>query len=176
MLNWKKWMTAGVLALLFGVLVIYDAVTASLAITTLAGVLLLIAGLSQIFAAFDEPRGGERALSLVLGILASVLGVAFVADPESGVISLALVVVVLFAIGGAARLVWAWILRGTPVFWPMLASGAVELLLAGYVVANFAVAGPRLIGILFGVELLVTGLVLIALANFIRSATGAGRR
>jgi len=59
------------------------------------------------------------------------------------------------------------------MFWPMLLSGALSVLLAGYILANFFDIAPQLLGILLGVELLFNGAGLVALALFLRTATGA---
>ena len=55
----------------------------------------------------------------------------------------------------------------------MLLSGAVSVLLAGYIFANFAAMALSLLGILLGIELLINGTSLIALAFFLRTAKGA---
>jgi uncharacterized membrane protein HdeD (DUF308 family) len=85
-------------------------------------------------------------------------------------ISLALLVTILLAANGMVRLVLAFRMRATRFFWPMLISGALSVLLAMYILANFATASVTLLGILLGVELLFNGAGLIALAFFLRSA------
>ena len=51
----------------------------------------------------------------------------------------------------------------------MLISGALSILLAGYILANFARASVNLLGILLGIELLFNGAGLIVLAFFLRT-------
>jgi len=63
-------------------------------------------------------------------------------------------------------------MRDTPLFWPMLLSGAISVLLAGYIFANFFEIAPQLLGILLGIELLLNGAGLVALALFLRTAKG----
>jgi uncharacterized membrane protein HdeD (DUF308 family) len=72
----------------------------------------------------------------------------------------------------------AFKMKQTPLFWPMLLSGAVSVLLAGYIIAHFFEIAPALLGILLGIELLFNGTGLIAFALFLRMAkdtfTGQG--
>ena len=63
----------------------------------------------------------------------------------------------------------------TPFFWLMLISGGISILLAGYMFANFSALALSLLGILLGIELLMNGASLIALAFFLRTAKGAVR-
>jgi uncharacterized membrane protein HdeD (DUF308 family) len=68
---------------------------------------------------------------------------------------------------------WAYLVRETRLFWPLILSGALSVLLAGFVIANFFEIAPQLLGVLLGIELLFNGAGLIALAFFLRTAKGA---
>lgn len=169
MRDWVKWLIIGVVSILFGAFVLGNTVAASLAVTTLTGFLFLITGVVQIFAGVGESRQGHKVLSIVMGVLAALIGFFFMANPLQGMISLATLVVILLVMGGVVRLVFAWQMRQTAYFWPMLISGALSILLAGYIVANFAEAAVSLLGILLGIELLFNGAGLIVLSLFLRS-------
>jgi uncharacterized membrane protein HdeD (DUF308 family) len=167
---WVKWMVLGVLSVLFGLFCLGNAVAASMAVTTVTGALLLVAGVFQIAAGFGDAGFGSKAMSFLLGALLAFLGISFLFNPLQGMISLALLVTILLAANGMVRLVLAFRMRATRFFWPMLISGALSVLLAMYILANFATASVTLLGILLGVELLFNGAGLIALAFFLRSA------
>ncbi len=172
MKTWTKWLIVGVLSLLFGLFVLANPVAASIAVTTLAGVLFAISGGFQLVAGFGEERGTSKALGIGLGILMLLLGVSLLFHPLQGVISLATLVTILFAASGITRLIAAFQMRETSFFWPMLISGALSVLLAGYIIANFFEIAPSLLGILLGIELLFNGIGLIVLAFFLRTARG----
>lgn len=170
---WVKWLILGILSLVFGGFVLANPVAASLAVTTLAGILFMVSGGFQVFVGFDEETTGGKLLGIGLGILLLLLGVSLLFNPLQGVISLALVVTILFAANGIARLIMSFQMKETPYFWPMLLSGVLSVLLAGYIAANFFAVAPQLLGILLGIELLFNGVGLIVLAFFLRTGGDA---
>lgn len=169
MKEWMKWLVLGVLSLIFGMVVLGNAAVASLAVTSLTGVLLLLSGGFQIAGGFSAESTGSMVLSIAMGALLALLGLSFLFNPLEGMISLALLVLILLAAGGVLRLLFAWRMQDTRFFWPMLVSGVLSILLAAYIWVNFAVAGPQLLGLMLGVELLFNGAGLIILAFFMRT-------
>jgi len=172
---WTKWLVLGVASVVFGVLALGNAVATSVAVTLVTGLLLAAAGGVQVWIALGE-TGGHRVWSLILGVVMSLLGLSFMVNPLGGTVSLALLVTGLLAASGVVRLVLSWAMRATPFFWPMLLSGALSVLLAAYILANFAAVSLSLLGILLGVELLFNGAGLIVLALFVKSQGSDGAR
>lgn len=172
MKTWVKWLVVGILSVVFGFFVLANPIAASIAVTTLAGVMFAISGGIQIFAGFGEEGTMAKFLGAGLGLLMLLLGFSLMFRPLEGVISLATLVTILFAASGITRLITSFQMRDTPFFWPMLISGAISVLLAGYIVANFFEIAPSLLGILLGIELLFNGIGLIVLAFFLRTAKG----
>ncbi|WP_223420996.1 HdeD family acid-resistance protein [Tateyamaria pelophila] len=166
---WMKWLIGGVLSIAFGLFVLANPVEASIAVTTLAGILFAVSGGFQIFAGFGQTGPFGKLLGIGLGILMILLGYSLMFRPLEGVVSLAALVTILFAASGIARLISSFQMRETPFFWPMLISGAFSVLLAGYITANFYVVAPKLLGLLLGIELLFNGMGLIILALFLRA-------
>lgn len=172
---WVKWLILGILSVAFGLFVLANPIAASIAVTTLAGIMFALSGGFQLFAGFGEEGAMAKLLGIGLGILMLLLGFSLMFRPLEGVISLATLVTILFAASGIARLITSFQMRETPFFWPMLLSGALSVLLAGYIVANFFEIAPSLLGILLGIELLFNGVGLIILAFFLRTARDAIR-
>ncbi|WP_424985146.1 HdeD family acid-resistance protein [Microbulbifer sp. S227A] len=175
MKTWVKWLILGLVSVVFGVFVLSNPVAASISVTVLAGIMFMLSGGIQVFAGFGEDGAWGKFLGIGLGVLMLLLGLSLVWHPLEGVISLTLLVAILFAASGVARVITAFQMRETPFFWPMLISGAVSVLLAGYIFANFASVAPSLLGVLLGIELLFNGAGLIALAFFLRTAKGVLR-
>ncbi|MEY8840614.1 HdeD family acid-resistance protein [Cribrihabitans sp. XS_ASV171] len=169
MSDWLKLLLLGILSVVFGIVILGAPVVASIAITTLAGVLLLISGGVQIVGGFTVEGAWGKIFSILLGIVMALLGWSFLAHPLEGVLTLATVVMILFAAGGIARIILAFQMRGTQLFWPTLISGLLSLGLAAYIMAN-AGAGLALslLGILMGIEMLFNGFGLIFAAFFVR--------
>ncbi|AVO37834.1 HdeD family acid-resistance protein [Pukyongiella litopenaei] len=172
MKEWQKWLLLGVASLIFGIIALGNSVLFSLAVATVTGAMFLISGGLQAYAGFTAEGIGSKLFGILLGILMIFLGISFMFHPLQGAISLAMLVLILLAAGGIVRVVLAWRMRETPFFWPMLISGALSILLAGYIWANFATAAPQLLGVLLGIELLFNGSGLIVLAFFLRRGGG----
>ena len=153
----------GVLLLIGGVLAFANPFAASLAVTTIVGIAFLIGGVVQLWLAFSQAEDPHRIWHGFMGLLAVVLGISLLANPLGGLISLTLLVALLFLFSGAARLAMAFRNRESPLFWALLLSGAVSVLLAIMVFGNFAAAATALLGIMLGVQLLSEGVAMIAL-------------
>ncbi|MDO5757697.1 MAG: DUF308 domain-containing protein [Rhodobacterales bacterium] len=171
MKEWVKLLLLGALSLAFGVFVLGNTVMATLAVTTLAGALFLISGVFQIVAGFTGGPDRSRVFPVVLGVLMAFLGISFLINPLQGMISLTLLVLILLAASGIVRLIMSFRMKTTRFFWPMLISGALSVLLAAYIMANFAAATVSLLGILMGIELLFNGAGLIVMAFFMRATS-----
>jgi membrane protein HdeD len=167
---WVKWLILGILSLVFGFFVLANPIAASVTVTVLAGIMFAIAGGIQIAAGIGETATGSRLMGFALGLLMLFLGASLMFRPLDGVISLAAIVTIIFAASGIARLITSYQMRATVFFWPMLLSGALSVLLAGYIAVNFFEVAPSLLGILLGIELLFNGTGLIMLAFFLRTA------
>ncbi|WP_066707349.1 HdeD family acid-resistance protein [Celeribacter ethanolicus] len=169
MTNWKIWVGIGVLTFLFGFLALGNTVVASLAITIMLGTLFAIAGAAQLWAGFSGAAHDNRVFSLLWGLLSLMIGVSFIANPVEGTVSLTMVVTGFLVASGLIRLLMAWRMRESPLFWTLLLSGTVTVLLAGYIIGNFAAISLSLLGLLLGIELLVDGAGLIGFGLFLRN-------
>lgn len=168
---WVKWLILGGLSILFGLFVLANPVAASIAVTVMAGITFCLMGGVQIYAGVTTDEKLSKIMGIVLGALLILLGISLTFHPLSGLLSLTTVVTILIGANGIIRLITSFQMRDTPMFWPMLISGGLSVLLAAYVIANFADIAPQLLGILMGVELLFNGLGLVALGIFLRTAT-----
>lgn len=166
-----KWILLGLLSMAFGLYVLGNAYIASVAVAWVIGVLLLVAGVMQVFASFaSEDSTGWKLISILLGILTAYVGLSFLYNPFAGVISLTMVVLIFFMAAGIARTIFAFTIRDTTFFWPMIVTGILSILLAGYLWMNFAdVVGP-LLGTLMGIEMLLDGFGLVVMGFYSRSA------
>ncbi|MFY9212735.1 MAG: DUF308 domain-containing protein [Aestuariivita sp.] len=170
MKDWLKFVVLGGLSVAFGVFVLGAPVVASLAVTTLTGILFLVMGGLQVAGGISGEGLAQKVFGIAMGLVMLFLGWSFVAHPLEGTISLALMVMFLLMASGIVRLVFSWRMRSTTYFWPMLISGAVSVLLAAYIWVNFDTASVSILGIMLGIELLFNGWGLIILGLFLRKA------
>jgi uncharacterized membrane protein HdeD (DUF308 family) len=164
-----KWLLLGLATCLFGLMVLANTYIATIAIATMTGLMLLAAGVFQAVGALTGAASvASRLLAGLMGLILGFLGISFLFNPLGGAVSLTTLAMVLLAAGGAVRILFAWRLRTSAIFWPLILSGAFSVLLAGYIWANFAAATMSLLGTLLGVELLLNGLGLLLFAITLR--------
>jgi len=163
-----KWFLASLILLACGVVVLGNAATASVAVITFTGVLLLLGGVVQIAVGFWTESGGNRLLAWILGGLTLLLGWSFLANPLEGVLSLTTLILLLLIAAGILQIVFSFRLSGTPFFWILLGSGVLSLILA-VVLFSSPEATKDLLGIVLGLQLLSSGASLFGLGMHLRS-------
>lgn len=156
-------MLLGAFFVLGGILALANPFAASLAVATLVGVVFLLGGALQLWFAFRDAAQPHRLWNGFVGLMGVVAGVFLLADPLGGVLSLTLLLAILFLLTGAARIVGAFSMKGSPLFWLLLLSGAASLLLGVLILIWFPAAASSLLGLLLGFELIAEGAALIAL-------------
>lgn len=175
MSDWLKWFLLGLLSILFGVIVLGAPVVASVTVTLLTGILLLISGGLQLVGGFSVEGTGRKVLAIIMGAVMLFLGWSFLAHPLEGTLTLATVVLILFMAGGIARIILSFQMRGTGLFAPTLISGILSIILAA-IIWMYASEDPtwllKLLGILLGIEMLFNGFGLIFMALFLRNNDG----
>ena len=165
-----KWMLLGALSLVFSILVLGNTVIATMAVTTLTGAMLMVSGVFQVVGDFSSNEStGSKAFGILMGLLMGFLGTNFLFNPLQGAISLTMLILILLISSGIVRLIFAWKMRSTLYFWPMILSGAISVLLAGYIWNNFEAASLTFLGIMLGIELMMNGFSLIVIGLSRRS-------
>ena len=168
--HWVLFLVEGLVLVALGLLAIVLPPIATLAVEILFGWLFLISGVVGLITTFwmrQAPGFWWALLSAALGIAA---GIVLLAWPLSGVLSLTLVLIVFFAIEGVASIMFALEhkreLSGRWGF--MLASGLVDLIVAGIILAGLPGTAAWAIGILVGINMVFGGSALIAMAMHAR--------
>jgi uncharacterized membrane protein HdeD (DUF308 family) len=162
-----KYFWLGVLTMALGTVVLFNAVIASAAIVTVAGIFLLFGGALQIALGFWAEGLGNRILTWCLGALTAFLGWSFMAHPLAGIISLSSFLLILLAASGIVQILFAFRVRGTQFFWFLLLAGSVSILLA-FILLSSPGATLALLGILLGVQMLSVGATLVSLGMFLK--------
>jgi uncharacterized membrane protein HdeD (DUF308 family) len=170
--HWALFLIEGVVLVLLGVLAIAIPPLATLAVTILLGWLLLISGgvgLVTTILARRAPGFGWSLLSALVGIVA---GLILLASPISGSVSLTLVLIAFFLIEGVASIMYAIEhRRGLSARWGwLLVSGIVDVILAFIVFAGLPGTALWAPGLLVGINMVLGGTALIAMALRARTA------
>lgn len=157
---------AGVLALIYPLL-------ASVAMVYLLAWILIISGALQaigLIGARDVPHYWLQLISVVLAI---VIGVLLLNQPESGLLLMTVLLIVFFMVEGISKIIFALTIKPFPNWGWVLASGLVGILLAVFLWANMPLASEWLLGILLGIMLVSEGAALAYLAWQVRTAAAA---
>ena len=160
-LTWLGWATVAL-----GLLAILAPLLAGKATVILVALLLLFAGLAQLY---DALRSGQntssRVLTLVLGATATVAAIFMLARPMLGLRVLTALLVA-YLIGEGLWKIAVWLRnRHTAGYVWLLSSGVLSLLVGFLIWRQWPLAGTSALGILVGANLLSTGVALLALAH-----------
>ena len=152
----------GVALLVMGALAMANPFAASLAVTSLVGIVFMISGVAQAWVEFKAgPHQGRRRNGLV-ALLTIVAAVWLLANPLAGTLSLTILLGAIFFLMGFVRLAMAASLRGAPFFLLVLLSGVASLAIGLMVLFDVGAAATTFLGILLGIQLLAEGAALVA--------------
>ncbi len=171
MQSWIVWMVAGCVMIAGGVLALLNPLAATLTAEQIAAWIFVLAGILQAVAAFQAERRGARVWAILLAVAFLALGLSLLTNPLAGIVALTIVVASAFLVSGIAKVAVAFSLRGSRLFWPLLGSGAISLVLAFMVFFNLPQSATVLLGVLLAVELLASGATIASYAYLV----GRGR-
>jgi uncharacterized membrane protein HdeD (DUF308 family) len=160
----------GLLMVVAGVLALVYPLLASVAMVYLLAWILIISGVLQgigLIGARDVPHYWLQLISVVLAI---VIGVLLLNQPESGLLVMTVLLIVFFMVEGISKIIFALTIRPFPNWGWVLGSGLVGIVLAVYLWANMPIASELVLGILLGIMLISEGAALAYLAWKVRTS------
>jgi uncharacterized membrane protein HdeD (DUF308 family) len=160
----------GVLLVVAGILAVIYPVLSSVAVVVLLGWLLIVSGILQGISLIGARHVPHFWLQLISVILAVLVGFLFLRDPEQGLLTITLLLIVFFMIEGISKVVFSLTIRPFPNWAWVLASGLVGMLLSAILWASLPVTALWLIGLLLGIELISVGAAMAYLAWQVRRA------
>ena len=170
--HWRLFLTEGIVLLVLGVLAIIVPPIATIAVEVLIGWLLLTSGIVGFIATLRMRGAPGFWWSLVSAVLGIVAGIVLLRWPLSGAVSLTLILSVFLVAEGLATILFALEhKRELSGRWGvMLASGIIDLFLAGIIFAGLPGTAAWAIGLLIGINLVFGGSALIAMALHARKS------
>jgi len=154
--QWKKFFGLGIVMMILGLFAMSAAPFLTLFSVMLVGVLLLAGGVSQIVHSFLAKKWSGFFLSLLVGILYSVVGLISIAKPHISAAGITLLMGSLLLIGGLFRAINALVLRFRQWGWALF-HGTVTLLLGLLILSEWPYSGLWIIGLFIGIDLFLTG-------------------
>jgi uncharacterized membrane protein HdeD (DUF308 family) len=159
-----------VLLIIAGGLAIIYPVFSSAAVIILLGWLLVISGLLQGLSLISARHVPHFWLQLISVCLAVLIGFLFLRDPEQGMATISLLLIIFFMMEGISKVVFALTIRPIPNWGWVLASGLVGIVLSLILWAYLPVTSMWLLGFLLGINLISIGTAIAYLAWQIRQA------
>jgi uncharacterized membrane protein HdeD (DUF308 family) len=169
--HWLLFLIEGIILVILGLLAVAAPPIAGLAVTILFGWVFLISGVVGLISTFAMRQAPGFWWSLLSAVLGIVVGIWLLAQPGLGLVSLTYVLIVFFIVEGVATIMyaldhkrqltgrWGW----------MLASGIIDLFLAGVILAGLPGTIAWALGLIVGINMVFGGTSMIIMALAARS-------
>jgi uncharacterized membrane protein HdeD (DUF308 family) len=152
-----------------GIAAIVFPIASTLVATLMVGWMLLFFGIIALFGSFSIHGTGPFFGALLVALLAIASGVFLLANPAAGAAALTLIVAILFSLQGASEISFAVEMRPFAGWVGLLISGIISVAVAVLIVATWPGISLILLGILFGINFLSTGIAYIFLSHALKS-------
>lgn len=153
-----EFIALGVLSLVAGALAIIFPVTTTLAVELVFGGALIVTGIGQLACAWRVRSWRGTAGMTLIGLLGVAAGVAMLLFPLAGILTLTTLLAAMFLSSGTIRTALAVRLRPRDGWGALLISGLFALAAGLLIVLALPEISMTLLGIMLGVDLLLTGL------------------
>ncbi|MFO0947500.1 MAG: HdeD family acid-resistance protein [Planctomycetota bacterium] len=137
--------------------------TLTIAVTWMLGWILLVSGAAEIVSSFRAGKGSGRLVHLFLGILYALVGLMVIDQPVDSAIIFTRFIAIFLIIGGIFRIVIS-LLDRFPGWGAVLLNGIVTFALGLMIYRQWPASGLWVIGMFFGVDLILNGWAWIMLA------------
>ena len=152
------WIVAlGVVYLLAGFVALGSVVLATVASVLIVGVMMVVAGVVEVFSAFQIKSWGKFLLWVLLGLLYIIAGFVTFENPLLAAALLTLILGASLLASGVMRIILAFsIKQEAPWIWVLL-SGVITLLLGLLILAHWPVSSLYILGLFLGIDLIMAG-------------------
>jgi uncharacterized membrane protein HdeD (DUF308 family) len=167
----RGWVIAlGVVYIIAGLIALGSVVLATIATVFVVGIMMLIAGVAEVFHAFQIKTWGKFLLWLLLGALYIIAGFLTFENPLLAAALLTLLLGIALIASGIMRIWLAFSMKaGMPWIW-VVVSGVITVLLGLIILAHWPVSSLYILGLFLGIDLIFAG------AGWLAVGFGLGRR
>lgn len=165
------WIIAlGIVYVIAGFIALGSVMMATVASVLIVGVMMIIAGVAEVFNAFQIKSWGKFLFWALLGVLYIIAGFVAFENPLLAAAVLTLLLGASLLASGVLRLFLAFSMkRESPWIWVAL-SGVITLVLGGIILAHWPVSSVYTLGIFLGIDLIFAGTSWIGLGFGLRRA------
>ena len=163
--RWRRWLSVtGTVMIVLGILAIIMPVVSSYAVGFLIGSVLTLGGILAVMLAVSFQGTRVFVWMLVAGIFPLCAGLYLLFFPTSGLVTLTFLIAAILLLRGLAQSAFAFDMGGIKGSGWVLVSGLVSVGLAAFIFAALPESSTVLLGILLGLDLIVSGVSLVVLA------------
>jgi uncharacterized membrane protein HdeD (DUF308 family) len=163
------WIIAlGVIYVLAGVIALGSVVMATIASVFIVGVMMIVAGVAEVFNAFQIKSWGKFLLWGLLGVLYIVAGFVTFENPLLAAALLTLFLGASLAASGVMRIILAFSMQRETPWIAVAISGVITLLLGLLILAHWPVSSLYILGLFLGIDLVIAGASWIGLGFGLR--------
>jgi uncharacterized membrane protein HdeD (DUF308 family) len=156
--KWGWIVALGVIFMIAGVIALGSVVVATEWAVLIVGIMMVMAGVAEIIAAFSVKGWGKAIVWGLLGALYVAAGVVAIERPLIAAAVLTLLLGIALMVGGIGRIFLAWSMRGAGKPWGwVVVSGLISLLLGAMIIAQWPYSGLYILGIFLGIDLIFIG-------------------
>jgi uncharacterized membrane protein HdeD (DUF308 family) len=170
--KWGWIFALGVIYVLVGLIALGSVATAMAASVLVVGIMMVVAGIAEVFNAFQVRSWGKFTLWLLLGSLYIFAGIITFENPLLAAALLTFILGVALVISGTMRLIIAFNMKeSTPWTWVAL-SGAITVILGLVILARWPVSSVYVLGLFLGIDLVIAGVSWIRIGLDLRARGG----
>jgi uncharacterized membrane protein HdeD (DUF308 family) len=170
------YIAAAVLFIVLGIFAIVEPGVAALGVTLLVGWLLVVGAVFHFVAAFKGGGAKQVIFQVLIGILYAVGGLYFLTHPIMGPATLTLLLAGIILAEGVIEVISYFRLRREGASGWLLFNGIITLLLGGLIWIHWPSSTVWAIGILVGVNLLMTGISRLMFGLAVKKLAGSVAR
>lgn len=168
--SWRVLTIVGALISVFGLIAIFSPFVTGVTLSAILGVLLVAGGIGHGIHVFSA-RGWKGFIWQALLATTYVIGgVTLIVNPVVGILTLTLLLAVFFFVEGIIGVVMGLRLRPASGWGWMLASGVIGIIAGALVWTGWPITALWVVGLIFGIKLLSTGVALVMVAMGSRKA------
>jgi len=166
--KWGWIVALGVVYVIAGFIALGSVVMATVASVLVVGVMMIVAGVAEVFSAFQIKSWGKFLLWALLGVLYIIAGFVTFENPLLAAALLTLILGASLVASGIMRIILSFSMkRETPWVWVLL-SGVITLLLGLLILAHWPVSSLYILGVFLGIDLIMAGAAWIGLGFGLR--------
>ena len=162
--HWRMFFVEGMVFMLIGVLAIMLPGPFSIGIELVIGWLITLVGIVMGLRAITSHTGPEIAYSAITALFALFIGVWMLVFPHQGVVTITVLLIFFFLIGGLFEVALAFMMRPFPSWKWIFVSGLTGILVGVILLSAWPEATAWAIGLLFGVNMMMTGMSMAMMA------------